>query len=154
MRPRCAYLLQSCEKSSLGTSPICSPYLGFLFKTMAWAMRFAASVVLLLLSRNDRMVMGASYRPGIAPRTYQEGEQVPVRVDAVTSTRTQIPMDYYHLPFCQPEGGPLRESQDLGQFLEGSRLQSTPFEVFMKTETYCAKVSVFPSLYLYRSICD
>ncbi|KAL7566492.1 hypothetical protein ACA910_000964 [Epithemia clementina (nom. ined.)] len=99
-----------------------------------------ASLMLATITWSPRFATGASYRPGLRPRTYSLGEEIPLRVDAVTSTKTQIPIDYYYLPFCQPEGGPSRERQSLGQFLEGSRIQSSPYHVYMKTETYCSKL--------------
>jgi len=57
---------------------------------------------------------------GIAPHTFAEGEVVPLKVNALTSIHTQVPVDYYRLPFCQPEGGPEMASENLGEFLTGN----------------------------------
>jgi len=58
----------------------------------------------------------------------------------LTSTKTQIPRDYYRLPFCQPEGGPTMASENLGEFLTGNKIQSSPYSIHMLTEMYCAKL--------------
>ena len=82
----------------------------------------------------------AFYVPGVAPLTFGKGEEVPLKVNALTSTRTQIPRDYYRLPFCAPAAGPKMASENLGEFLTGNKIQSSPFVLNMLTETYCTKV--------------
>merc|ERR1711966_255814 len=52
----------------------------------------------------------AFYLPGVMPHDYKEGEKVKVRVNRLDSVRTQLPFDYYSLPFCQPEE--LRQHQE------------------------------------------
>ena len=37
----------------------------------------------------------------------------------LTSVRTQLPYDYYSLPFCHPEGGITYKSENLGMFKNG-----------------------------------
>eukprot|EP00522_Entomoneis_paludosa_P018232 CAMPEP_0172449448 /NCGR_PEP_ID=MMETSP1065-20121228/8152_1 /TAXON_ID=265537 /ORGANISM="Amphiprora paludosa, Strain CCMP125" /LENGTH=572 /DNA_ID=CAMNT_0013201127 /DNA_START=1 /DNA_END=1716 /DNA_ORIENTATION=+ len=80
------------------------------------------------------------YVPGVAPQTFKKGEDVPLKVNALTSTRTQIPRDYYRLPFCAPDEGPKMASENLGEFLTGNKIQSSPFKLNMLTETYCTKL--------------
>ncbi|KAL7581193.1 hypothetical protein ACA910_005979 [Epithemia clementina (nom. ined.)] len=84
--------------------------------------------------------VSAFYVPGVAPLTFKSGEEVPLKVNALTSTRTQIPRDYYRLPFCVPDGGPKMASENLGEFLTGNKIQSSPYELHMLTETFCRKV--------------
>ncbi len=50
------------------------------------------------------LTAGASafYIPGIAPQDFQEGETVNLKVNKLDSVITQLPYDYYSLPFCQP----------------------------------------------------
>lgn len=93
----------------------------------------------MLLTIATSVVQGF-YVPGVAPLTLKKGDPVPLKVNALTSTRTQIPRDYYRLPFCVPEGGPKMASENLGEFLTGNKIQSSPYELFMLTETFCAKV--------------
>merc|ERR1712226_1121988 len=80
------------------------------------------------------------YVPGVAPLTFSQGEEVPLKVNALTSTRTQIPRDYYRLAFCEPDDGPKMASENLGEFLTGNKIQSSPYVLNMLTETYCAKL--------------
>lgn len=97
---------------------------------------FASAIALSLLSKSAMCF----YVPGVAPLTFQEGQEVPLKVNALTSTRTQIPRDYYRLPYCVPEGGPKMASENLGEFLTGNKIQSSPYTLYMKKETYCAKL--------------
>jgi len=50
---------------------------------------------------------------------------------------TQIPKDYYRLPFCSPKGGPKMASENLGEFLTGNKIQSSPYSLNMMLEKYC-----------------
>ena len=85
-------------------------------------------------------VVSAFYVPGVHPHSYKDGEEVPVKVNALTSTHTQIPRDYYRLAFCQPQHGPKRINQNLGQTLTGNKIQTSPYAIRMSTEVYCAKL--------------
>ena len=80
------------------------------------------------------------YIPGVHPQEFAAGDEVPMKVNAITSIHTQIPKDYYRLPFCQPEGGPNMASENLGEFLTGNKIQSSPYQINMLTDTYCQKV--------------
>ena len=82
----------------------------------------------------------AFYIPGVAPETFTPGQEVPLKVNTLTSTKTQIPRDYYRLPFCQPEGGPVAASENLGEFLTGNRIQSSPYAIHMLTEMHCQRL--------------
>jgi transmembrane 9 superfamily protein 2/4 len=62
---------------------------------------------------------------------------VPLKVNALTSIHTQVPVDYYRLPFCRPEGGPEMASENLGEFLTGNKIQSSPFNIHMGHDSYC-----------------
>lgn len=85
-------------------------------------------------------VATAFYLPGVHPETFPKGEEVPLKVNALTSTKTQIPRDYYRLPFCQPDGGPNMASENLGEFLTGNKIQSSPYIINMLHDVYCQKV--------------
>lgn len=84
----------------------------------------------------------AFYLPGVHPETFDKGAEVPLKVNALTSTKTQIPRDYYRLPFCQPEGGATMASENLGEFLTGNKIQSSPYQINMLTDVYCQKVGL------------
>lgn len=63
-----------------------------------------------------------------------------MKVNAMTSIHTQIPKDYYRMPFCQPTGGPKMASENLGEFLTGNKIQSSPYGIHMLTDAYCNKL--------------
>lgn len=80
------------------------------------------------------------YVPGIAPTEFAKGSRIGENIDDVgkdsenkfpipssevkavkmTSTRTQLPYDYYSLNFCLPKNGALHyKSENLGEVLRG-----------------------------------
>jgi transmembrane 9 superfamily protein 2/4 len=63
-------------------------------------------------------------------------------VNKITSFRTFLPLDYYHLPFCAPDDGPVMDNQNLGQLLAGDRIQSSPYYLLMRKDMYCEQVCV------------
>eukprot|EP00957_Ditylum_brightwellii_P065969 5002948-Ditylum_brightwellii.AAC.1 len=79
----------------------------------------------------------AFYVPGVRPLTFSEGDEVPLKVNSMTSIKTQLPKDYYRLPFCQPSGGPKMASENLGEFLTGNKIQSSPYTLNMLRDKYC-----------------
>ena len=42
----------------------------------------------------------AFYLPGVSPKEYKNGDKVEVKVNKLSSSITQLPYDYYSLPFC------------------------------------------------------
>jgi len=63
-------------------------------------------------------------------------------VNKLTSTHTLMPLDYYVLPFCAPEGGPKLDSENLGEFLAGDRIESSPYYLEMKRDMYCEQLCI------------
>lgn len=43
----------------------------------------------------------AFYLPGVAPVTFKFCDDVEVKVNKLTSVHTQLPLDYYSMPFCE-----------------------------------------------------
>jgi transmembrane 9 superfamily protein 2/4 len=101
---------------------------------------FVCTTLLLLLLSSCLRVSFGFYVPGVHPITFQEGDEVQLKVNALTSTHTQMPRDYYRLPFCAPEGGPKMASENLGEFLTGNKIQSSPYTINMLKEIHCQKV--------------
>lgn len=77
------------------------------------------------------------YIPGVQPEEFVKGADVVMKVNAMTSIHTQIPKDYYRLPFCKPEGGPKMASENLGEFVTGNKIQSSAYQINMLTPKYC-----------------
>jgi transmembrane 9 superfamily protein 2/4 len=130
----------------------------------------------LLMSVSD-----AFYVPGIAPREFTRGSKIgewilmmlanskknfkyfltfsEVKAVKMTSTRTQLPYEYYSLQFCLPKNGTLHyKSENLGEVLRGKiknwsmsmmiflsldldflgdRIVNTPYEVRMAENVNC-----------------
>lgn len=51
-------------------------------------------------------------------------------------------MDYYRLPFCPPAGGAKRDSENLGEFLAGDKIENSPYYLEMKKEMYCEQLCI------------
>ena len=49
-------------------------------------------------------------------------------VTKLTSTKTQIPYDYYALPYCKPKRANL-QSENLGEVLSGDRIENSVYKV-------------------------
>ncbi|XP_070555187.1 transmembrane 9 superfamily member 4-like [Ptychodera flava] len=79
----------------------------------------------------------AFYVPGVAPVEFKDGEDVEVRAVKMTSTKTQLPYEYYSLPFCRPEGELHYKPENLGEVLRGDRIVNTPYKVKMNEGLPC-----------------
>lgn len=53
--------------------------------------------------------------------------QVKLYVSKLTSTKTQIPYEYYSLPFCRPNIHAVQEN--IGQVLSGDRIENSVYKV-------------------------
>ena len=73
----------------------------------------------------------AFYLPGVAPKEYQDGDRVDIRVHKLSSPKTHLPYDYYSLPFCEPAEGKIRVAENLGEVLHGAVIQNSPYEILM-----------------------
>jgi len=58
----------------------------------------------------------------MAPKTHLVSLQVKLFVNKLTSTKTQIPFDFYSLPYCHPKKIQ-EESENLGEVLQGDRIE-------------------------------
>lgn len=77
------------------------------------------------------------YVPGVAPVDFEKGSSIQVKAVKMTSTRTQLPYEYYSLPFCVPKNGIEYKSENLGEVLRGDRIVNTPYEVRMAEDFSC-----------------
>ncbi len=83
----------------------------------------------------------AFYMTNVPPQSFGKGDEVPMKVNAMTSIHTQIPKPYYLLPFCQPEGNsPKMASEYHGEFLTGNKLQTSPYTIYMLQDTFCQRL--------------
>lgn len=96
-------------------------------------------LVLLLLSlcSSRRLTVVAEMQRGSG---YAEGSLVPLYVNSLTSTHTLLPLDAYNdFAFCRPDD--LQQlNQNLGEFLTGNKIQTSPYEIHMLRELYCQEL--------------
>ena len=58
------------------------------------------------------------------------------QVNKLTSTKTQLPYEYYSLPFCQPDNVE-NVAENLGEVLRGDRIMNSHYELKMRVEETC-----------------
>nr|XP_010925004.1 transmembrane 9 superfamily member 7 [Elaeis guineensis] len=88
------------------------------------------SGLLLLLSAD------AFYLPGVAPRGFQQGDELQVKVNKLSSTKTQLPYDYYFLDFCKP-AKIMNSAENLGEVLRGDRIENSVYTFKMGMDETC-----------------
>ncbi|CAE8581692.1 unnamed protein product [Polarella glacialis] len=79
----------------------------------------------------------AIYLPGVAPIEYQDGASVDLKVNKLTSVKTQLPYGYYTLPFCAPPGGIQDSVENLGEILAGDLIENSGYDLRMKENRTC-----------------
>lgn len=57
-----------------------------------------------------------------------QGDLLRVKVNKLTSIKTQLPYSYYSLPYCRPKQI-FDSAENLGEVLRGDRIENSPFEV-------------------------
>eukprot|EP00906_Rhabdomonas_costata_P012446 RCo017861 len=82
------------------------------------------------------------YLPGVAPKEYNVGEVVTMKVNSIKSTETAIPYDYYSLMVCRPEGGAKLkpEAENLGEILWGDSIKPSRYVFKMQEDVTCQKL--------------
>ncbi|KAE9601726.1 hypothetical protein Lal_00040640 [Lupinus albus] len=76
------------------------------------------------------------YLPGVAPEDFQKGDMLRVKVNKLTSTKTQLPYTYYSLSYCRPERI-IDSAENLGEVLWGDRIENSPFVFKMREPQLC-----------------
>ncbi|XP_051150458.1 transmembrane 9 superfamily member 7-like [Andrographis paniculata] len=87
------------------------------------------------------LVIGVSpangfYLPGVAPRDFRKGETLEVKVNKLTSTKTQLPYDYYFLNYCTPSKIKNR-AENMGEVLRGDRIENSVYSFSMRQPESC-----------------
>ena len=110
----------------------------------------------------------AFYLPGVAPQDYAkvwlsyaatctvelylqfcalaQGDKLTLKVNKLSSTKTQLPYDYYSIPYCRPESI-VSSAENLGEVLRGDRIENSLYEVW--TVTLPAKRTSAASTYVF-----
>jgi transmembrane 9 superfamily protein 2/4 len=76
------------------------------------------------------------YIPGVAPSEFTEGSWLELKALSMTSVKTQLPYDYYSLPFCGPDDKNYK-SLNLGEVLRGDRIVNTFYRFQLMKEVSC-----------------
>ena len=92
----------------------------------------ALVVVVASSSRSAR----AFYLPGVAPIDYERDDLVYVKVNKLSSAVTQMPYDYYSLPYCTPERVK-HAAENLGEVLRGDRIENSLYSLEMRFDDQC-----------------
>jgi len=82
------------------------------------------------------LVCSSFYVPGVAPRQYNDSEQVDLYVNKLTSVLTQLPYGYYSLKFCPPAQRS-QAVENLGQILRGDIIERSPYDIKMNVNSSC-----------------
>ncbi|KAH6818519.1 Endomembrane protein 70 protein family [Perilla frutescens var. frutescens] len=96
------------------------------------AIRMCLCITLLLLAT----VAQSFYLPGVAPLDLLKGDLLKVKVNKLTSTKTQLPYSYYSLPYCKPEEI-VDSAENLGEVLRGDRIENSPYVFKMREPQMC-----------------
>ncbi|KAL0297344.1 UNVERIFIED_CONTAM: Transmembrane 9 superfamily member 8 [Sesamum radiatum] len=89
-------------------------------------------ISILLFSDNARCF----YLPGVAPQDFEKGDPLNVKVNKLTSIKTQLPYSYYSLPFCRPNTI-IDSTENLGEVLRGDRIENSPYVFRMREPQMC-----------------
>ncbi|XP_058068989.1 transmembrane 9 superfamily member 7 [Magnolia sinica] len=76
------------------------------------------------------------YLPGVAPQDFQKGDPLQVKVNKLSSTKTQLPYHYYFLNYCKPKKI-LNSAENLGEVLRGDRIENSVYTFEMRKEQFC-----------------
>ncbi len=69
---------------------------------------------------------------GVNPYDYEVGEEVKLKVNSMNSLKTHLAYNFYDLPYCRPLEGIKEDRESLGEYLTGSRIENSAYEIFMR----------------------
>jgi len=82
----------------------------------------------------------ALYLPGLAPYEYKSEEEVELKVNKLTSAKTQLPYSYYTLAFCTPTDGVKATTENLGEQMMGDVVETSAYKIKFMEEKTCEKL--------------
>ncbi|XP_078486667.1 transmembrane 9 superfamily member 4 [Ciona intestinalis] len=96
-------------------------------------------IVFCLLASSLCCLTTAFYVPGVAPVEFNKGDDVEIKAVKLTSSKTQLPYEYYSLPFCKPTVVEYK-TENLGEVLRGDRIVNTAYNVKMDKDQGCTTI--------------
>jgi transmembrane 9 superfamily protein 2/4 len=103
----------------------------------------AAAAALLLAALAPRAA--AFYLPGVAPQDFKKGDVIYPKVNKLSSTRTQLPYEYYSLPYCRP-AKIVPFAENLGEVLRGDRIENSLYQLAARSDEQCRVLCRIESL--------
>ena len=71
--------------------------------------------------------------PGTRAGGKTQDDIVNLKVNKLTSTKTQLPYEYYSLPYCRPD--PIVNSaENLGEVLRGDRIENSLYQIEIRLD--------------------
>lgn len=80
------------------------------------------------------------YVPGVSPNLFKKDEKIEIKAVKMTSSKTQLPYDFYELRFCKPKTEIHYVSENIGEILRGDRIVNTAYVVEMTKDIKCSLV--------------
>ena len=78
----------------------------------------------LIFAQGDLTFFFAALLPPQPPGTNVQDDLVNIKVNKLSSVKTQLPYEYYHLPFCKPDKI-VNSAENLGEVLRGDRIENS-----------------------------
>lgn len=80
--------------------------------------------------------------PGASPNEFRAGDSILISAETVTSTKTQIPFDYYKMPVCRPSQIKYKHKrQNLGERLGGNGISRvSPYDINLLRDQQCTSL--------------
>ncbi|PPD92272.1 hypothetical protein GOBAR_DD10816 [Gossypium barbadense] len=78
-------------------------------------------------------------RMGVVGSSVFEGDPLYVKVNKLSSTKTQLPYDYYFLNYCKPPKI-VNNAENLGEVLRGDRIENSVYTFEMREDQPCKVV--------------
>ncbi|KAL0008708.1 hypothetical protein SO802_010210 [Lithocarpus litseifolius] len=98
---------------------------------MALSKPFLKWVFLFLVILFAHTACNAFYLPGSYMHTYSPRDSIFAKVNSLTSIETELPFNYYSLPYCQPPEGIKKSAENLGELLMGDQIDNSPYRFRM-----------------------
>ncbi|KAG6414604.1 hypothetical protein SASPL_121977 [Salvia splendens] len=96
------------------------------------AVLITAVICIVLFSDDAR----SFYLPGVAPEDFEKGGSLSVKVNKLTSIKTQLPYSYYSIPYCRPNTI-IDSRENLGEVLRGDRIENSRYVFRMREPQLC-----------------
>lgn len=76
------------------------------------------------------------YLPGTYPQEFLVGDVIQAEANSLVSSETEMPYDYYSMPFCKPPEGVQRATSTInpGTILLGIKIQNSPYNFTIMTK--------------------